>query len=120
MDIKQLIGEATEYDKKLSLEAKKPKSWCKSVSAFANTFGGALIFGIADNDEIVGLENPNSDAEKISEIIKTRMDPIPEFRLRFEQVEDGKVLISSKVKRHRTIIRVMVCWKHMFVLETRV
>lgn len=93
LDIKQLIGEATEYDKKLSLEAKKPKSWCKSVSAFANTFGGALIFGIADNDEIVGLENPNSDAEKISEIIKTRMDPIPKFRLRFEQVEDGKVLI---------------------------
>ena len=93
LDIKQLIGEATEYDKKLSLEAKKPKSWCKSVSAFANTFGGTLIFGIADNDEIVGLENPNSDAEKISEIIKTRMDPVPEFRLRFEQVEDGKVLI---------------------------
>lgn len=93
LDIKQLIGEATEYDKKLSLEAKKPKSWCKSVSAFANTLGGALIFGIADNDEVVGLENPNGDAEKISEIIKTRMDPIPEFRLRFEQVEDGKVLI---------------------------
>ena len=46
MDIKELIGEATEYDKKQSLEEKKPKSWCKSVSAFANTFGGALIFGI--------------------------------------------------------------------------
>ena len=82
MDIKQLIGEATEYDKKLSLEAKKPKSWCKSVSAFANTLGGALIFGIADNDEIVGLENPNSDAEKISEIIKINYDESkkPSFR----------------------------------------
>ena len=51
------------------------ESWCKRVSAFANTLGGALIFGIADNDEIVGLENPNGDAEKISEIIKTRMNP---------------------------------------------
>lgn len=61
------------------MEAKKPKSWCKSVSAFANTFGGALIFGIADNDEIVGLENPNGDAEKISEIIKTRMDQFQNF-----------------------------------------
>lgn len=82
MDIKQLIGEATEYDKKLSLEAKKPKSWCKSVSAFANTLGGALIFGIADNDELVGLENPNSDAEKISEIIKINYDESkkPSFR----------------------------------------
>ena len=28
MNIGNLIGEATEYDKKLSLEAKKPKSWC--------------------------------------------------------------------------------------------
>ncbi len=46
MDIKGLIGEATEYDKKRALELKKPKSWCKSISAFANTLGGTLIFGI--------------------------------------------------------------------------
>ena len=43
MNISDLIGETTEYDKKLALQEKKPKSWCKSVSAFANTFGGALI-----------------------------------------------------------------------------
>lgn len=49
MDIKELIGEATEYDKKQALEEKKPKSWCKSVSAFANTFGGALICGISND-----------------------------------------------------------------------
>ena len=36
MDIRQLIGETTDYDKKLALEEKKPKSWCKSISAFAN------------------------------------------------------------------------------------
>lgn len=40
MDIKKLIGEATEYDKKEMLEYKKPKSWLKSVSAFANGMGG--------------------------------------------------------------------------------
>lgn len=27
MDIKQLIGEATDYDKKVALEIKKPKSY---------------------------------------------------------------------------------------------
>lgn len=48
MDIKNLIGVATEYDKKLALEERKPKSGCKSVSAFANTHDGALIFGISD------------------------------------------------------------------------
>lgn len=93
MDIKNLIGEATEYDKKLALEERKPKSWCKSVSAFANTLGGVLIFGISDDDEIVGLVNPSGDAEKISEIIKSRLNPIPEFKLGFHKTEDEKVLI---------------------------
>ena len=36
MDITRLIGETTEYDKKAALETKRLKSWCKSVSAFAN------------------------------------------------------------------------------------
>ena len=97
MNIKDLIGEATEYDKKLALEEKKPKSWCKSVSAFANTFGGALIFGISDDDQVVGLEDPKGDADKISETIKTRLDPIPEFKLRFHKTEDGKVLVILDV-----------------------
>ena len=60
MDIEKLIGETTEYDKKAALEVKKPKSWCKSVSAFANTLGGALIFGIADDGQLVGLAEPNT------------------------------------------------------------
>ena len=97
MDIKKLIGEATEYDKKLALEEKKPKSWCKSVSAFANTFGGALIFGISNDGQVVGLNDPEGDAEKISEIIKSRLTPIPEFKLRFHKTDDGKILVVLEV-----------------------
>lgn len=97
MDIKELIGEATEYDKKLALEEKKPKSWCKSVSAFANTFGGALIWGISNDGQVVGLNDPEGDAEKISEIIKSRLTPIPEFKLRFHKTDDGKVLVVLDV-----------------------
>lgn len=43
MKISDLIGETTEYDKKQAVEERKPKSWCKSVSAFANGKGGSLI-----------------------------------------------------------------------------
>lgn len=67
MNITDLIGEATEYDKKLALEEKKPKSWCKSVSAFANTSGGALIFGISDEGQTVGLAQPEKDAENFTD-----------------------------------------------------
>ena len=93
MDIKNLIGETTEYDKKQAVETKKPKSWCKSVSAFANGSGGSLFFGIANDGEIIGLDNPDSDAEKISEIIKLRLDPVPEFKLRFEKADNRTVIV---------------------------
>ena len=49
------IGETTEYDKKQEVERRKVKSWLKSVSAFANGSGGCLLFGIADDDTIIGL-----------------------------------------------------------------
>ena len=96
MSIKKFIGEATEYDKKQAVEVRRPKSWCKSVSAFANGTGGVLIFGIADDGHAVGIDKPESDAEKISEIIKTRLDPIPEFRIRFEK-DDDKVFVILNV-----------------------
>lgn len=40
MNLQTLIAECTAYDFKLMLEERKPKSWLKSVSAFAN---GTLI-----------------------------------------------------------------------------
>ena len=98
MEITKLIGETSEYDKKLKLEMKKPKSWCKSVSAFANTYGGSLIFGISDDNQIIGLENPDKDAEIISEMIKSRLDPIPEFKIRFQKEEDKVLLIVDILK----------------------
>ena len=49
MDINNLISECTAYDYKSMLEEKRPKSWLKSISAFANGQGGSLFFGIDDN-----------------------------------------------------------------------
>lgn len=96
MAIRSIVGEATEYDKKLKLEERKPKSWLKSVSSFANEFGGVLIFGVSDDDKVVGLENPKQDAEIISEQIKTKMDPIPKFKLSFHK-EGEKVLLVLNI-----------------------
>ena len=50
-NIDTLIAECTAYDFKEMLEEKRPKSWLKSVSAFANTLGGSLFFGI-ENDGV--------------------------------------------------------------------
>ena len=41
-------AETSNIDYKVSLEVNKPKSWLKSVSAFANTKGGIILFGVDD------------------------------------------------------------------------
>ena len=41
-EFQTLIAECTAYDYKVMLEESRPKSWLKSVSAFANTMGGSL------------------------------------------------------------------------------
>jgi len=96
MMLSKFIGEATGYDKKEKLEEKRPKSWLKSVSAFANGTGGALIFGVSDDESLIGLVDAKSDSEKISEIIKTKMDPIPQINLEIYS-EDGKEFIILNV-----------------------
>ncbi len=87
MKISDFIGEATEYDKKEKLEERRPKSWLKSVSAFANGAGGLLIFGVNDKGELLGLEDSKNVSEKISEIIKTKMDPIPQVIMEIKKKE---------------------------------
>lgn len=97
INLAHLIGETTDYDKKQLLEVNKPKSWCKSVSAFANGRGGCLIFGIANDDTVTGLENPQLTAEKFSEIVKTKLDPVLDFSLSFEDF-DGKTLMIVRIE----------------------
>ncbi len=102
LDIRQLIGEATEYDKKQAVEVKKPKSWCKSVSAFANGIGGKLVWGIADDDTFLGLADAKGDSEKISETIKSHIDPIPDFKLSFAKCEDKEFVILDVMPGDQT------------------
>ena len=87
MDIKQLIGETTYYDKKLALETKRPKSWCKSISAFANCFGGKLVFGVADDDELVGLANAEEDAEKLEKQLRKDELDLDDYLAQIRQVK---------------------------------
>lgn len=54
------IRKSTAYDYKEMLEENRPKSWLKSVSAFANTLGGSLFFGIDNDGSVKGVEDISS------------------------------------------------------------
>lgn len=93
--IKKLIAEATECDFKIALEIKKPKSWLKSVSAFANGIGGTLFFGVDNDGKMAGLTSVQTDAEAISRLIKERITPLPQFVLSPVREDDKDALILS-------------------------
>ena len=96
MDLNNLIAECTAYDFKVMLEEKKPKSWLKSVGAFANGLGGSLFFGI-DNDGIVkGLDDVQHVCEIISSKIRDFIDPLPEVEM-IPHVIDGLHILQLKV-----------------------
>lgn len=100
MNLNDYLGETNLYDKKEKLELNKPKSWLKSVSAFANGKGGKLIFGVRENNEIIGLNDYQKDSENISELIKIKMDPIPEFDIEIEEI-DGKMILIINIYQGR-------------------
>ena len=99
--IDRWIAEATECDFKVALEVKKPKSWLKSVSAFANGIDGTLFFGIDNDRNVIGLDDAQTDAETISRLIKERITPYPNFILAPER-ENGKDILVLSVSAGRS------------------
>ncbi len=103
MDIKQYIGETTEYDKKQEVERRKVKSWLKSVSAFANGDGGSLLFGIADVFAQLGyMERKGSGMGKIVNPIKA----LPYFTERMQPT-----FYSDRAQFAITFPNLIAVWK---------
>lgn len=89
--------ETTNIDFKVDLEKEKPKSWLKSVSAFANTKGGIILFGVDDKTrEEKGIADVVKATEKISELINARIEPLPRYELNYFE-EDGKDFIELEI-----------------------
>jgi ATP-dependent DNA helicase RecG len=100
MDIKTLISECTAYDYKLMLEENKPKSWLKSVSAFANGLGGSLFYGVNNEGVVKGLDNVQHVCETISLAIRDHMDPLPDVEMIPHEI-DGFYILQLKVNEGR-------------------
>ena len=98
MELETLIAECTAYDYKVTLEEKKPKSWLKSVSAFANGLGGSLFFGVDNGGNVQGLDDVQHVCEAISSRIRDYMDPLPEVEMIPHIIADRLHILQLKVK----------------------
>lgn len=89
--------ESSNIEFKEKVEYGKAKNWLKTISAFANSNGGIILFGVRDVDrEPIGLENVIKDSERISELINSKIMPLPRYELTHFR-ENDKDFMEVKV-----------------------
>ena len=97
IDLKKILAESSDCEFKEMLEVKKPKSWLKTVGAFANDRGGVLIFGMRDDKTVVGLLDIKSVIDSVSKILKEKIDPQPMVNFIAEKTDEGKDILILEV-----------------------
>lgn len=69
-------------------------SFLKTVSAFANYGNGQILFGVCDNGEICGIENPIQACLDIENKINDNINPVPYYTL---EINDKTSVITLNV-----------------------
>ena len=69
-------------------------TFLKTVSAYANYGSGEIVFGIADDGQIIGINDPEKTCLDIEKRIKDSVDPVPEYTL---SINDKTSVITLRV-----------------------
>ena len=84
----------------LELKERLSDSVCKEIVAFLNTKGGKLIIGVDDKGEVVGIQNIDETARKLSDIITDQIEPNPRGLITIEIVyEEGRFIVVAHIAK---------------------
>jgi len=72
-------GKTLEFKRDLS----SPRPLLKTLVAFANSAGGKLVIGMTDDKQLIGVENPLDEEERLCSLIADSITPrlVPEIEL---------------------------------------
>ena len=85
-------GKTLEFKRDLS----SPKPMLKTLVAFANTAGGRLVIGVDDDKQVVGVEDPLEEEERLCNLIADSIAPRLVPNIEMITVE-GKTLLIAEV-----------------------
>ena len=70
------------------------KTFLKTVSAFGNFHDGDIIFGVADDLTVPGLDHPAQFAESVAHMINDSFTPAPPYDVSVN--EDNRTVADRK------------------------
>ena len=72
----------------------------KEIIAFANSAGGTLYVGVADDGGIVGVENPDTVIQQISNMVRDSIKPDITMFIRYAAKNvEGKQIVAVEIQR---------------------
>ena len=72
----------------------------KEIIAFANSAGGTLYVGVADDGNIVGVENPDMVIQQISNMVRDSIKPDITMFIRYTAKNvEGKQIVAVEIQR---------------------
>lgn len=72
----------------------------KEIIAFANSDGGKLYIGVRDDGEVIGLDDPDSTALQVSNMVRDSIKPDITMFLHYKTIEEkDKKIIEISVQR---------------------
>lgn len=92
-EIRQLARHGEDLHTEFKLKVYYPHKILREIVAFANTEGGYLLVGVADNGDIKGLKNPDGDIFELERAMKKYCLPVPEYDLHRVTIPDGREVV---------------------------
>ncbi len=74
-------------------------SYMKTISAYANYGTGKIVFGVADDGNVVGISDPVSCCLSLENKINDSMKPVPEYSLSIQ--EDHTICLTVEEGMHK-------------------
>lgn len=73
---------------------------CKEIIAFANSHGGTLYIGIADDGTVVGVEDADAVLLRLNNMVRDSIKPDVTMFVRYEALAiDGKKVVAATVQK---------------------
>lgn len=94
-----------DYKRTIEYNAYFKQEFLKDVSAFANAFGGNLIYGVDEpkenvtvEDQIYGVDNADDTIKKFEKLAQTGLDPrIPGLKMKSINIKGKKPVIVAHI-----------------------
>ncbi len=98
-DLKRLVREGEGSQLEFKLKTTHPDKIMREVVAFANTSGGTLLIGVADNGDLPGLKFPDEDSFVMEKGFARYISPRVYYTKEEVMLENGRPVLAYHIKK---------------------